>query len=226
MIIALIVYQIFIEEEKNTKVKVQGRRRLCKAADKEAGKKVAVDEPKLDDLADFDSPIPVQKNVIEIEESKGKSQIRDILNDLTSRFDALSVEKKPQPKPVPKPVERFGGKEIFEDEGLEFGSAGSSFSPKQELHNTSSKDTKNDSGDIEYESDDSVQELDHFEPENDGSITLSDPRSTYKLQPKIAKMLYPHQREGLKWLWSLHVRGKGGILGDDMGLGKTMQVMK
>ncbi|KAK2384897.1 Protein CHROMATIN REMODELING 24 [Trifolium repens] len=213
-----------LKEEKNTKVKVQGRRRLCKAADKEAGKKVAVDEPKLDDLADFDSPIPVQKNVIEIEESKGKSQIRDILNDLTSRFDALSVEKKPQPKPVPKPVERFGGKEIFEDEGLEFGSAGSSFSPKQELHDTSSKDTKNDSGDIEYESDDSVQELDHFEPENDGSITLSDPRSTYKLQPKIAKMLYPHQREGLKWLWSLHVRGKGGILGDDMGLGKTMQI--
>ncbi|MCI16607.1 DNA excision repair protein ERCC-6-like protein, partial [Trifolium medium] len=89
---------------------------------------------------------------------------------------------------------------------------------------TSSKDTKNDSGDIEYESDDSVQVLDHFEPENDGSITLSDPRSTYKLQPKIAKMLYPHQREGLKWLWSLHVRGKGGILGDDMGLGKTMQI--
>ncbi|KAK2448638.1 chromatin remodeling [Trifolium repens] len=214
-----------LKEEKNTKVKVQGRRRLCKAADKEAGKKVAVDEPKLDDLADFDSPIPVRKNVIEIEESKGKSQIRDILNDLTSRFDALSVEKKPQPKPVPKPVERFeGGKEIFEDEGLEFGSAGSSFSPKQDPHNTLSKDTKNDSDDIEYESDDesddSVQVLDHFEPENDGSITLSDPRSTYKLQPKIAKMLYPHQREGLKWLWSLHVRGKGGILGDDMGLGK------
>ncbi|XP_045823433.1 protein CHROMATIN REMODELING 24 isoform X2 [Trifolium pratense] len=214
-----------LKEEKNTKVKVQGRRRLCKAADKEAVKKVAVDEPKLDDLADFDSPIPVRKNVIEIEESKGKSQIRDILNDLTSRFDALSVEKKPQPKPVPKPVERFeGGKEIFEDEGLEFGSAGSSFSQKQERHDTSSKDTKNDSGDIGYESDDSVQVLDHFEPENDGSITLSDPRSTYKLQPKIAKMLYPHQREGLKWLWSLHVRGKGGILGDDMGLGKTMQI--
>ncbi|WJX47788.1 Protein CHROMATIN REMODELING 24 [Trifolium repens] len=218
-----------LKEEKNTKVKVQGRRRLCKAADKEAAKKVAVDEPKLDDLADFDSPIPVRKNVIEIEESKGKSQIRDILNDLTSRFDALSVEKKPQPKPVPKPVERFeGGKEIFEDEGLEFGSAGSSFSPKQDPHDTLSKDTKNDSGDIEYESDDesddSVQVLDHFEPENDGSITLSDPRSTYKLQPKIAKMLYPHQREGLKWLWSLHVRGKGGILGDDMGLGKTMQI--
>ncbi|KAJ6929201.1 protein CHROMATIN REMODELING 24 [Populus alba x Populus x berolinensis] len=37
-------------------------------------------------------------------------------------------------------------------------------------------------------------------------------------------MLYPHQREGLRWLWSLHCQGKGGILGDDMGLGKTMQI--
>ena len=43
---------------------------------------------------------------------------------------------------------------------------------------------------------------------------------------KIGKMLYPHQREGLTWLWSLHCLGKGGILGDDMGLGKTMQVRK
>ncbi|XBJ10545.1 hypothetical protein VPH35_015395 [Triticum aestivum] len=38
------------------------------------------------------------------------------------------------------------------------------------------------------------------------------------------KMLYAHQREGLSWLWSLHCRETGGILGDDMGLGKTMQV--
>jgi DNA excision repair protein ERCC-6-like len=232
-IITLIVFGIFIEEEKKTKVKVQGRRRLCKAADKEASKSVADDEPTFDgDLVDFDSPIPVQKNVIEIEESRGRNDIRDILNELSSKFDELSVEKtKPKtvtrPKTVTKPVECFvGGKEIFEDEGLEFGSAGSSFSPKQDPHDISSKDTKNDSGGLEYESDDSVQVLDHFEPENDGSITLNDPRSTYKLQPKIAKMLYPHQREGLKWLWSLHVRGKGGILGDDMGLGKTMQVRK
>ncbi|KAM3405627.1 hypothetical protein ACQJBY_008248 [Aegilops geniculata] len=46
----------------------------------------------------------------------------------------------------------------------------------------------------------------------------------YKLPGSIFKMLYPHQREGLKWLWLLHCRGTGGILGDDMGLGKTMQV--
>lgn len=49
--------------------------------------------------------------------------------------------------------------------------------------------------------------------------------STFKLQGRIATMLYPHQRDGLQWLWSLHCLGKGGILGDDMGLGKTMQVI-
>ncbi|KAJ0040417.1 hypothetical protein Pint_27404 [Pistacia integerrima] len=60
--------------------------------------------------------------------------------------------------------------------------------------------------------------------EDDGSISLSGQRSTYLLPGKIAKMLFPHQREGLRWLWSLHCQGKGGILGDDMGLGKTMQI--
>uniref|UniRef100_A0A2P2IXE2 Protein CHROMATIN REMODELING 24 n=1 Tax=Rhizophora mucronata TaxID=61149 RepID=A0A2P2IXE2_RHIMU len=60
--------------------------------------------------------------------------------------------------------------------------------------------------------------------EDADSIILTGPSSTYKLPGSIAKMLYPHQRAGLSWLWSLHCQGKGGILGDDMGLGKTMQV--
>lgn len=46
----------------------------------------------------------------------------------------------------------------------------------------------------------------------------------FVLPYKIFKMLYPHQRDGLKWLWGLHCGDSGGILGDDMGLGKTMQV--
>ncbi|EOA12821.1 hypothetical protein CARUB_v10025781mg [Capsella rubella] len=56
------------------------------------------------------------------------------------------------------------------------------------------------------------------------SITLTSLKLSYTLPGKIATMLYPHQREGLKWLWSLHTQEKGGILGDDMGLGKTMQI--
>ncbi|CAM0913080.1 unnamed protein product [Alopecurus aequalis] len=55
-----------------------------------------------------------------------------------------------------------------------------------------------------------------------GSSSVSKP--TYMLPAKISKMLYPHQRQGLRWLWFLHCRGTGGILGDDMGLGKTMQI--
>ncbi|KAL4567255.1 hypothetical protein LXL04_022833 [Taraxacum kok-saghyz] len=55
-------------------------------------------------------------------------------------------------------------------------------------------------------------------------FSLSDPKFQFVLPSKIANMLYPHQREGLKWHWSLHCNGKGGILGDDMGLGKTMQI--
>ncbi|TKY60449.1 CHROMATIN REMODELING 24 [Spatholobus suberectus] len=209
-----------LKEEKKTKVKVQGRRRLCKVVHEDAGKTAAVDESKFDELIDLDSPIPAPKKVIQIEESGGKNEIRDILNELSSKFELLSVERKPRPNHVEGLV---GGKESCDDEGLEYGSAGSSFSQPQE---SLSEGTKNSGGGggIEYDSDDSVQELDHFEPENDGSITLTGPRSTYKLPGKIAKMLYPHQQDGLKWLWSLHCLGKGGILGDDMGLGKTMQI--
>ncbi|XP_010459122.1 PREDICTED: protein CHROMATIN REMODELING 24 [Camelina sativa] len=47
----------------------------------------------------------------------------------------------------------------------------------------------------------------------------------YTLPGNIATKLYPHQREGLKWLWSLHIKENGGgILADDMGLGKTFQM--
>lgn len=78
----------------------------------------------------------------------------------------------------------------------------------------------NDFDEVEILGDDSSASV----GEHDTSFVLSDPKYAYKLPSKIAKMLYPHQREGLKWLWSLHCQGKGGILGDDMGLGKTMQV--
>ncbi|RDY00771.1 Protein CHROMATIN REMODELING 24, partial [Mucuna pruriens] len=206
------------KEEKKTKVKVQGRRRLCKVAHEDTGKSVAVNEFKFDELIDLDSPVPAPRNVIQIEESGGKNEIRDILNELNSKFESLSVERKPGPKHVEGLV---GGKVSCDDEGLEYGSAGSSFSPQ---HESLSEGTKNGDDGVEYDLDDSVQELDNIEPENDGSITMTGPRSTYKLPGKIAKMLYPHQRDGLKWLWSLHCLGKGGILGDDMGLGKTMQM--
>ena len=215
-------FNIFVsEEERTTKVKVQGRRRLCKIVHEDAGKSVAVDESKFDELIDLDSPIPVPRSVVQIEESEGKNEIRDILSELNAKFELLSVERKPRPNRVEGLV---AGKESHDDEGLEYGSAGSSFSPQQE---SLTEGNKNEDGDCtEYDSEDSVQVMDNFVPENDGSITLSGPRSTYKLPAKIGKMLYPHQREGLTWLWSLYCLGKGGILGDDMGLGKTMQVRK
>jgi SNF2 family DNA or RNA helicase len=34
----------------------------------------------------------------------------------------------------------------------------------------------------------------------------------------IFQRLYPHQRKGIEWLWSLHKTRAGGILGDDMGM--------
>jgi hypothetical protein len=36
---------------------------------------------------------------------------------------------------------------------------------------------------------------------------------------RASTMLYPHQVEGVRWLWSLYRLNRGGILADDMGLG-------
>ena len=34
---------------------------------------------------------------------------------------------------------------------------------------------------------------------------------------ELCDRLYQYQREGIRWLWSLFLKVKGGILGDDMG---------
>jgi SNF2 family DNA or RNA helicase len=36
------------------------------------------------------------------------------------------------------------------------------------------------------------------------------------LSARLSARLFPHQREGVAWLWGRHAAGRGGILGDDM----------
>lgn len=312
------------DEAKPVKVKIEGRRRLCKVSSRDGGgadKTSIANEPKLSGICDFDSPLQT-KNVCE-----GGSQIRDILNDLSSKLELMSIEKKTAPKRnIP-----------------EYASAESSFSSMSDPSDTSSGSSKNVGGGVQdvvdlceddvyeeeskklnvklvsarqvfdsnveekeeksesqsdfgnatfvtrvHESKKNFQRLKKNEPKNayerlmsvgrsfaskhgekeddndcavlsskqgfneavkcggnlkksdqseeadelddsysseaDQPFILSGPNSTFKLPTKVAKMLYLHQREGLKWLWSLHCQGKGGILGDDMGLGKTMQI--
>ncbi|KAJ6737285.1 hypothetical protein OIU85_019358 [Salix viminalis] len=303
------------EEDKPTKVKIEGRRRLCKVSfgdngDGESREEVKTDSS-FDDMADFDSPIP-SKNVGDCENNRGVNEIKDILNDLTSRLDLLSIEKRRMPDNAVKNVDV-----------VEYASAESSFASSSGSSDSSSNVNKNfvdayedghllsesfadeadkEEGDVQIVSDrvtrvektntvaqkakknestrfneklrsvgrssllslrdesedkegdcevltskkvvkkvgrpdaiakynllsdeSSVTDVleNHADSEDDSCITFPGPKSTYKLPGTIAKMLYPHQREGLTWLWSLHCRGKGGILGDDMGLGKTMQI--
>ncbi|GLI69029.1 hypothetical protein VaNZ11_013570 [Volvox africanus] len=59
-------------------------------------------------------------------------------------------------------------------------------------------------------------------PPDAGALVLGE-QHQYVLPAPVAQKLYPHQVQGVKWLWSLFAMQRGGILGDDMGLGKTMQ---
>ncbi|XP_015062929.1 protein CHROMATIN REMODELING 24 isoform X2 [Solanum pennellii] len=295
-------------EEKITKVKIKGRRRLCKISednnDSEEMKLKDDEESGLLGITDFDSPPRQVKSAVQNEHGGSGNEIRDILNDLSSRLEILSIEKKRAPKPHDL---------TKKNEIPEYQSAGSSFSLSSGSSSDSTKESRiggeipkeyrkkidsgtasknncvvhkfNDTrssvgapkrkevkqmtgksqpmknaisaykfleeGDANDSDDDCVvvgdesavtqvgrhnrktrHERKHsddfdshdFVSEEDHTYTLSGPKFNYGLPGKIAKMLYPHQREGLKWLWSLHCLGKGGILGDDMGLGKTMQI--
>ncbi|XP_076626769.1 uncharacterized protein LOC143344522 [Colletes latitarsis] len=46
-----------------------------------------------------------------------------------------------------------------------------------------------------------------------------------KVPQSIWKKLYKYQRVSVQWLWELHCRSLGGLLGDEMGLGKTVQII-
>ncbi|KAE7997558.1 hypothetical protein FH972_002182 [Carpinus fangiana] len=362
------------EKEKPMKVKIEGRRRLCKVSTRHndsSDDTVVLDDPTFSDITEFDSPPP--KNAAEGGgENRGGNEIRDILSDLSAKFDFLSIEKKRVPKRIElvedsldfvREKEMSGEKEV---DFPEYASAGSSLSFASDMSgssldlvnsagggvenaveerekksdlwnvyegnrahrvkNTSGKLNRNEPREVDeklmsrrqpfeteteegkvfnfkedgfvggvqgtkkhggaktndplprrmdkklvpvqqlFESkveereddgeDDCVilsgkktvkvvekwgvklkdeyndsygdDVLDDYADgsvlEDDGSISFSGSKSMYKLPGKIAKMLYPHQRDGLRWLWALHCQGKGGILGDDMGLGKTMQI--
>lgn len=58
--------------------------------------------------------------------------------------------------------------------------------------------------------DDDVEE----EGENGGMVPLGKGFYLYK---DLEKNLYAHQKQGVLWMWGLHQKRKGGILGDDMG---------
>ncbi|XP_017887292.1 DNA excision repair protein ERCC-6-like isoform X2 [Ceratina calcarata] len=47
----------------------------------------------------------------------------------------------------------------------------------------------------------------------------------FKVPQSIWKRLYKYQKVSVQWLWELHSRSLGGLLGDEMGLGKTVQVI-
>ncbi|CAO2832443.1 unnamed protein product [Amaranthus hypochondriacus] len=312
-------------QSKLEKVKIEGRRRLCKVSsnndvDNDVHQTNKENRHFLD-VSDFSSPSP-RKNV-----HCGENEIRDILNNLSSRLESLTIEKKKNPKPVVLKVvplnddllQKVKEKGIGQADDLvdsEFGSVDSSFATTSSLSSSSSgvkdgienkeaenalfiesdgdnfdeikmyKDTvkgksrnvslkakedlvvsrretvyniKDDSDAAIDDDDDCVEvagshwsqrikrhygkldreygdssvvevlvndggETNKTASQDDHIITLIGPSSTYKLPAEVGKMLYPHQRDGLRWLWSLHCQGKGGILGDDMGLGKTMQI--
>lgn len=218
-------------EEKPIKVKLEGRRRLCKVSSNPSPEL----EPVSDDL--MDSPVP---------------QIRDILNDLSSRLEILSIEKK---KVAKTPMSSFSL--LSDSDSADSSASNALMGTEPDSHQNMGKAkvvcpiqlpmASEDDDDcviltnntlkkeasvllpMQQDSDTTIVDdtADYLEEpvfEDEHTVRLSGGTLTYILPGEIVKKLYPHQRDGLKWLWALHCKNCGGILGDDMGLGKTMQV--
>ncbi|CAH9091888.1 unnamed protein product [Cuscuta europaea] len=246
-------------KEKDGKRRIKGRRRLCKIVH---DININENDPGFDEgtngleTPEFDSSTPV-RNAAASEYSGGENEIRDILNDLSSRLDILSIDRT-------KVQKKIDGPENV-DEFPEYESADSSFSVSSDEEMKKKNEAKTVAGKSKYvgKSHPSYHVLDDTD---DDCVVVSEKKDFKKfgrpnkysahkhchgaevdgrcgnsfvseeenlftsdglkfmLPAEVANMLYPHQRDGLKWLWSIHSKGKGGILGDDMGLGKTMQI--
>ena len=63
--------------------------------------------------------------------------------------------------------------------------------------------------------------------EEDGKIYLGKDGegSSISIPSHVGSLLFPHQVEGVKFLFENYQKGRGCVLGDDMGLGKTVQVI-
>lgn len=55
------------------------------------------------------------------------------------------------------------------------------------------------------------------EDETEGGMVQLGSDTGFFLHKDLTVKLYNHQKEGVLWLWCLHKKNKGGILGDDMG---------
>lgn len=226
-------------------MKLDGRRRLCKLSSRtDVGNSGSILSPgsSLGEKADV---------------SQGDS-ICDVLDELSSRLETLSVEKPHNSLPAPheseaefksadsslssssseerwrEGIKKIKGKALRplvleQDEATYITGANGKAVERLVLDDDSDDEDCIVLGSVDKsqwgESDDAVEDI-HVDCRDPISMngTGKCRALRYTLPAKIAKMLYPHQREGLKWLWSLHCGGTGGILGDDMGLGKTMQV--
>ncbi|KAH0463984.1 hypothetical protein IEQ34_006770 [Dendrobium chrysotoxum] len=228
------------------KVKLEGRRRLCKLSSRtDSGKPGSMLSP--------------GSSTGEKSDVGGCDNVWDVLDDLSSRLETLSVDK-PNRNLLPVPheleaefksassslsssssdekwsegIEKLKGKTVRslvleQDESMHIKGVKGKDVERLVLDDDSDKDDC-----VVLGSDDELKwgerdaTIEDINIDSEDSIGMNGAgrcrASRYTLPGKTAKMLYPHQREGLKWLWSLHCRGTGGILGDDMGLGKTMQI--
>ncbi|CAH1099563.1 unnamed protein product [Psylliodes chrysocephalus] len=80
--------------------------------------------------------------------------------------------------------------------------------------------------DLYYKKIEEEESLKHLEDEDDEiEIDYYLIKGGLKAPFTIWNKLYNYQQDAVKWLWKIHQKSTGGLLGDEMGLGKTVQII-
>ncbi|KZC13269.1 DNA excision repair protein ERCC-6, partial [Dufourea novaeangliae] len=166
-----------------------------------------------------DQAVPLKKSKLSSSSSKEYKILEQTKSKGTKRKVLLEVEKT---------------KDLNQNDDIE-NNSGSDYVPsdeqidsEDEMPSSKKKKTATKSGHRKRVFDDGdeqiyrqrVEESGHQKPKSMHKID-----NLFKVPQSIWKKLYKYQRISVQWLWELHCRNLGGLLGDEMGLGKTVQVI-
>ena len=141
----------------------------------------------------------------------------------TSNFCSVSKDDTGE-----RTVESTGNKESINDSGSEYVPSDEQIDSEDEVSSSKKKKSHTRSGHVRRVLDDGDEEMYRHRVESGGfskNKPLHKIDNLFKVPQSIWKKLYRYQRVSVQWLWELHCRSLGGLLGDEMGLGKTVQVI-
>ncbi|KAJ5142943.1 uncharacterized protein N7515_001730 [Penicillium bovifimosum] len=171
---------------------------------------------------DFEEPIPTKRRKVGRRTSPGAdSEASYVASDATSEGEEFMPDTLPDTKPSRKRKQGSATAELEDLSGVDDGNETVYQTRVQDWISRRSSARRHAEG---YSSEaDSNEEEEWLKPHpTEPSMELD---NGFRVPGDISRYLFPYQKTGVQWLWELHQKTVGGIIGDEMGLGKTIQAI-